>query len=249
MAYVSSEAGEIAGSPHREEGALCPCCEVARAMQLRLGTHVHCAGEQVGQVGDVVIDPVTRRLTHIVVETHENEARLVPASLVRGSEAEGHELNLSCTKAEFEELGSILEFSYVQLDEFPEPDGSSDVGVETVISMPLYGAEEFGDYPGEYGSSVGLAYHRIPKGEAEVRRSSAVISSDDHQIGAACGFVLSEDRVTHVVLERGHLWGTRDITIPIEAVASIETDELRLSIGKDEVSALPSVRVHRIPFT
>ena len=40
-------------------------------MQLRLGTHVHCAGEQVGQVGDVVIDPVTRRLTHIVVETHE----------------------------------------------------------------------------------------------------------------------------------------------------------------------------------
>lgn len=218
-------------------------------MQLHLGTHVRCAGEKVGQVGDVVIDPASRRLTHVVVETHENEARLVAASLLSDGEAEGHELNLSCTKAEFDALGSILEFSYVQLDEFPEPDGSSDVGVETVISMPMYGAEEFGDYPGEYGSSVGLAYHRIPKGEAEVRRSSAVVSADGHQIGAACGFVLDEDRVTHVVLERGHLWGTRDITIPIDAVAAIETDELRLSIGKDEVSALPSVRVHRIPFT
>ena len=218
-------------------------------MQLRLGTHVRCAGEGVvGQVGDVVIDPVSRRLTHVVVETHSNEARLVPASFVREGEADG-ELVLSCTKAEFDELGSILEFSYVQLDEFPDGDGRSDVGVETVISMPLYGAEEFGDYPGEYGSSIGLAYHRIPKGEAEFRRSSAVISSDGHQIGAACGFVLYEDRVTHVVLERGHLWGTRDVTIPIDAVASIETDELTLSISKHEVSALPSVRVHRIPFT
>jgi uncharacterized protein YrrD len=218
-------------------------------MQLRLGTHVHCGGEQVGQVGDVVIDPASRRLTHVVVETHENEARLVPASLIHGGEPEAHELVLSCTKAEFDELGSILEFTYVQLDEFPEPDASSDVGVETVISMPMYGAEEFGDYPGEYGSSVGLAYHRIPKGEAEVRRSSAVVSADGHQIGAACGFVLYEDRVTHVVLERGHLWGTRDVTIPIDAVKAIETDELTLSINKDEVSALPSVRVHRIPFT
>jgi sporulation protein YlmC with PRC-barrel domain len=218
-------------------------------MQLRLGTHVRCAGEVVGQVGDVVIDPVARRLTHVVVETHSNEARLVPARLVHDGEADGRELVLSCTKTEFDELGSILEFSYVQLDEFPESDGRSDVGVETVISMPLYGAEEFGDYPGEYGSSIGLAYHRIPKGEAEVRRSSAVISSDGHQIGAACGFVLFEDRVTHVVLERGHLWGTRDITIPIDAVEAIETDELTLSISKDEVSALPTVRVHRIPFT
>jgi sporulation protein YlmC with PRC-barrel domain len=218
-------------------------------MQLRLGTHVRCGGEVVGQVGDVVIDPVSRRLTHVVVETQSSEARLVPASVVRGGEADGRELVLSCTKAEFDDLGSILEFSYVQLDEFPESDGGSDVGVETVISMPLYGAEEFGDYPGEYGSSVGLAYHRIPKGQAEVRRSSAVIASDGHQIGAACGFVLEEDRVTHVVLERGHLWGTRDVTIPIDAVESIETDELTLSISKDEASALPSVRVHRIPFT
>src|SRR4051812_13866738 len=218
-------------------------------MQLRLGTHVRYEGSVIGEVADVVIDPVSRRLTHVVVEANDGQARLVPASLVSGSEPDGHELVMTCSKAEFDALRSILEFSYVSLDEFPTSDGDSDVGVETVISMPLYGAEEFGDYAGEVGSSVGLAYHRIPKGEAEVRRSSAVISADGHQIGAACGFVLYEDRVTHVVLERGHLWGTRDVTIPIDAVKSIATDELTLSIDKDEVSALPSVRVHRIPFT
>ncbi len=218
-------------------------------MQLRLGTHVRCEGKVIGEVADVVIDPVSRRLTHVVVEANDSEARLVPASLVSDGDTDAHELVITCTRDEFDELRSVLEFSYVSLDEFPAPDGNSDVGVETVISMPLYGAEEFGDYAGEVGSSVGLAYHRIPKGEAEVRRSSAVISADEHQIGSACGFIVYDGRVTHVVLERGHLWGTRDITIPIDAVEAIETDELRLSITKDEVSALPSVRVHRIPFT
>jgi sporulation protein YlmC with PRC-barrel domain len=218
-------------------------------MQIRLGTHVCCEGSVIGEVADVVIDPASRRLTHVVVEANDSEVRLVPASLVAEGEAEGHELVISCTKEEFDGLRSVLEFSYASLDEFPASDGDSDVGVETVISMPLYGAEEFGDYAGEYGSSVGLAYHRIPKGEAEVRRSSPVIAAGGHQIGSACGFVLYDGRVTHVVLERGHLWGTRDITIPIDAVEAIETDELRLSITKEEVSALPSVRVHRIPFT
>jgi sporulation protein YlmC with PRC-barrel domain len=58
-------------------------------MQLRLGTQVRCAGDVVGQVGDVVIDPASRRLTHVVVETHSNEARLVPGSLIHGGEADG----------------------------------------------------------------------------------------------------------------------------------------------------------------
>jgi sporulation protein YlmC with PRC-barrel domain len=218
-------------------------------MQLRLGTHVRCADGVIGEVGDVVIDPVSRRLTHVVVETEQNAARLVPASHIPDDQTDGHELVIACTRGEFDDFESVLEFSYVSLDEFPAGDADSDVGVETVISMPLYGAEEFGDYPGEYGSSVGLAYHRIPKGEAEVRRSSAVISADGHQIGCACGFVIYDGRVTHVVLEHGHLWGTRDVTIPIDAVDTIETDELTLSISKEDVSALPAVRVHRLPFT
>jgi hypothetical protein len=48
-----------------------------------------------------------------------------------------------------------------------------------------------------------------------------------------------------VLLERGHLWGRREVTIPIGAVAKVETDAVTLSLSKDQVGELPSVRVHR----
>src|SRR3954452_23711362 len=100
-------------------------------MQLRLGTHVRCEGSVIGEVADVVIDPASRRLTHVVVEANDSEARLVPASLVAEGEAGGQEVGISLTKEKFGGLRSVLEFSYASLDEFPASDGDSDVGVET----------------------------------------------------------------------------------------------------------------------
>jgi hypothetical protein len=47
------------------------------------------------------------------------------------------------------------------------------------------------------------------------------------------------------VLERGHLWGKRDVTIPIGSVTQIETDAVTVGLTKDEVGALPTVHVHR----
>jgi hypothetical protein len=47
------------------------------------------------------------------------------------------------------------------------------------------------------------------------------------------------------VLERGHLWGKRDITIPIGSVTRIETDAVTVGLSKDEVGGLPAVHVHR----
>ena len=215
-------------------------------MQLRLGTHVRCEGEVVGEVADVVIEPAARRRI-IVVETSEREAARLGACAERGSERRGRRSVARGPSS----TGSIdRRVRFVRLDEIPEPTDDADVGVvETAISMPSIGSTEFGDFAGEYGSSIGLAYHRIPKGEAEVRRASPVTSPTQHEIGYACGFVFDDLRVTHVVLERGHLWGTRDITIPIDGVEKIETDGLTLSLTKDEVAALPAVRLHHLPFS
>jgi hypothetical protein len=46
-------------------------------------------------------------------------------------------------------------------------------------------------------------------------------------------------------LERGHLWGRKEVTIPIGAVARVENDEVHVALSKDEVGALPAVRVGR----
>ena len=47
------------------------------------------------------------------------------------------------------------------------------------------------------------------------------------------------------MLEHGHLWGKREVVIPIGAVARVETDAVVLTLSKDEVGALESHRVHR----
>jgi sporulation protein YlmC with PRC-barrel domain len=50
--------------------------------------------------------------------------------------------------------------------------------------------------------------------------------------------VVDDDaRITHLLLERGHLWARHELTIPIGAVARIETDGITLSLGKDELRA------------
>jgi hypothetical protein len=41
------------------------------------------------------------------------------------------------------------------------------------------------------------------------------------------------------------LWGKRDVTIPIGAVAKVANDEVTLSLSKDDVGALPTAHVHR----
>jgi hypothetical protein len=46
--------------------------------------------------------------------------------------------------------------------------------------------------------------------------------------------------VTHVLLKEGHLWGRRQVAIPVSAVASVD-DGIRLKITKQEVEDLPPV--------
>jgi hypothetical protein len=56
-----------------------------------------------------------------------------------------------------------------------------------------------------------------------------------------------DEHITHLVLERGHLGGRREVTIPIAAVAKVETDEVTLSLTKDQVGSLSEVAVQRWP--
>jgi uncharacterized protein YrrD len=89
-------------------------------------------------------------------------------------------------------------------------------------------------------------YDRIPKGDVEIRRASPVTSSDGHHLGHVDGFVVDgEDHIGQLVLEHGHLWGKREVVIPVGAVASVQTDEVVLKLTKDQVGALESRRVHR----
>ena len=81
------------------------------AMRLQLDSPVRCAGDVVGKVADVVIEPVTRRLTHVVVETEDKDARLVPLALVSVGADGRRGLALTCTEGELRALQSIRDWT------------------------------------------------------------------------------------------------------------------------------------------
>jgi sporulation protein YlmC with PRC-barrel domain len=201
-----------------------------------------------GELADIVIDPLEKRVAHLVVEPRQGdgEARLVPIQLAKVRDDEQREIELECTLDEAQKFESVHEAAYLRLGESPAEDPDWDVGVEDVLAMPYYAGLDVGLYPGELDSHVTMYYDRVPKGEVEVRRASAVISADGHSLGEVDGFVVDADEhITHLVLERGHLWGRKEVTIPIGAVARIESDAVHVALSKDEVGALPAVRVGR----
>ena len=65
----------------------------------------------------------------------------------------------------------------------------------------------------------------------------------DGEIGEVLGFIVNPDdqRVTHVVLKEGHLWGRKEVAIPISAVTAID-EGIRLNITKQQVEDLPPSR-------
>jgi hypothetical protein len=217
-------------------------------VKLELGSPVRCTDGPFGELADVVIDPIARRITHLVVAPHHRHelVRLVPIDLAAAANNGRAAVSLGCTLEYARQLPSVQEFAYLRLGEFPAKDPDWDVGIENVLALPYYGYAGFGEEAIDYDPHVSTTYDRVPKGEVEIRRASEVMSADGDRLGHVDGFLVAgDDQITHVVLERGHLWGRRDVTIPITAVTGVKTDSVTVRLTKDEVAALPAIPVHR----
>jgi sporulation protein YlmC with PRC-barrel domain len=213
-------------------------------MRLGLGNVVQCTDAPFGELADVVIDPVSRRVTHLVVQPHHraDRARLVPIERASGA---GDVVALDCSIADVEALEPVHESAYLRVGEFPVADPDWEIGIEDVLALPLYQEMEGGATVIDPDPHVMVNYDRIPKHEVEIRRSSAVMSADGHRLGHVDGFLIGSGETADIVLERGHLWGRREIVIPAAAVARVENDAVTLSLTKDDVEALTARRVHR----
>lgn len=205
-----------------------------------IGAEARCTDGSCGEVTRVVVDPVAKSVTHLVVEPKHRRGlgRLVPLRLV---EAGGDDIRLRCSLAEFRQLDSAEETQFV-----PGSAGYSAYGPEQVLSWPYYGLG------GGLGMGVGTAmdstsqtitYDALPAGEVAVRRGDRVYATDG-AIGHVQGLVIDprSQHVTHVLLQEGHLWGRKQVAIPIKAVAGTDTG-IRLSISRDQVRDLPPVDV------
>lgn len=215
---------------------------MAQMAEFTIGAEVRCSDGDCGELRRVVVDPVARAVTHLVVEPKNREglARLVPLDLV---DAAAGEIRLRCTLAAFEQLDSAEETQFI-----PGSSGYAAYGPGQVVSMPYYGLGGGIGVPGAMdvdmaGVSQTVTYDKVPLGEVDVRRGEHVHATDG-DIGRVQGLVIdpADRHVTHVLLQEGHLWGRKEVAIPISAVTGVEGG-IHLSITKQEVQDLPSVDI------
>ena len=207
-------------------------------MKLELGTSIRCADGATRELVDVVIDSSSSRVTHLVIRPaqHAEDARLVPISLASRVEDGESEISLNCGAADLERFDPVHKFEILRAGERPNEDPKWDVGVEDIVVASNYAPTAFGDYGGSLDSDVTISYDRVPKGEIELRHASSVYSADGHHLGSVDAVVVDDgDRLTHLLLERGHLWWKREVALPAESISKFESDMLTLGLTKREL--------------
>jgi sporulation protein YlmC with PRC-barrel domain len=210
-------------------------------MRLQLGAPVYGVEGEIGVLADLVVDPASRRVTHLVVQAnhHAALARLVPIELATGEDLADGRLSLRCSTHELRRLPEVRELAYARLYDFPVEDPDWDVGITEVLALPGRGNPDVELNP--TAEPPAMIYDRIPKGEVELRRGSPVVTADGRRVGRVTGLVADDDdHITAVVLRRGWLHRPRELTIPARAVARVETDAVTLRLAKRELD--PSAR-------
>ena len=187
---------------------------MAERTQFIIGAEVNCTDGQCGEVIRVVVDPAAEVVTHLVVEpTHrEGLGRLVPLELVDLDAVGGAsgDVTLRCSLEEFDNLEAAEESYFL-------PGGNVGNITPPIITDTL------------------------PEGEIGIRKGQQVHATDGG-IGRVQGLVIDRatHHVTHVLLHEGHLWGKKEVAIPIGAVKGI-AEGIQLTLTKHEVQDLPAV--------
>ena len=226
--------------------------------EFKIGTDITCKDGECGILRRVIIDPVARSVTHLVVGPRHRTGkdRLVPIDLV---ETSAPRIRLGCTMADF----ALLEAAEETTTLLPGATQPWETGFEGPLAdeaeeeLPLsyYELRTGGMGRGIGGVSRGstgtpprtVSYDRVPAGDVQVRRAEHVYATDG-PVGRVKGLVIDpkDHHVTHVLLAEGHLWGERQVTIPIGTVKGVEDDQLRLTLTKDQVRDLPPVEIEPV---
>ena len=77
--------------------------------------------------------------------------------------------------------------------------------------------------------------------------SGMEIEASDGKVGKLDELVLDPNSgdITHLQMREGHLWGKKDVAIPMADVEFIESETIYLKLDKAGVKALPAVKVKR----
>ena len=196
-----------------------------------LEAKVLCTDGHAGTTSAVIVNPVKQEVTHVVVESIKYLDFLVPLEMV--ADTTPGEVHLNCTIEELHGMRSFTETHYVHDDLY---DGAMYQGSQYLAPYATQGPD--------YGGL--MEEEKVPFGELAVHRGT-IVHATDGRIGVMEEFVIESDtgHVSHIVLRKGHLWGKRDVVIPVSAIDHGNYESLFLNVTKKAIQDLPGVSIQR----
>jgi len=192
-------------------------------MDLHLNAHVECTDGRVGHLENIILNPKTEKVTYLVVRGNDlqNRERLVPEKLVK--EATPDTVHLSIDKERFERMKDFIQEEYIP------------------SNIMLYMADMAGWNVGT-PAGVFVEHETVPAGGTIVHKGAKVFATDGH-VGKVDDFLVEKKtgRITHLILLEGHLWGKKDISVPVSQIDRYEDGNVYLNIDKSGVENLPVI--------
>lgn len=199
-------------------------------MDIPIDAEVFCTDGYCGRSTRVILKPETEEVTHLVVKEKMSPHKeiLIPVTAVM--ETTPDSINLRYTRDTTAHLQPFIETEYVKV-EIPQPAGGAN------FMMPYV-------YPRV--ETLAVKHEAIPADELEVRRGARVEATDGH-VGRVDELLVDpeNDHITHLVLREGHLWGQKDVSIPVSRIKRIDEETVYLNVDKRQIEALPAVPAHR----
>ncbi len=209
-------------------------------MDIPVNVNVHCADGLCGRSTYVLIDPVLEQVTHLVVREAEvpHTERVVPVAGVAGTAPDV--ILLQCTRKELQGMDPFTLTEYVKED-LPDDlraERLAYIGMGSYMLWP-YVIPARPEY-------VAVEQEQVPPGELAVRRGARVEARDGH-VGRVDEFVVNPENghISHLVMREGHLWGKKDVAIPVSGIDHYERGMVFLKLSKQQIEALPAFPVRR----
>ena len=201
-------------------------------MDIPMGAKVTCTDGAAGQVTLVIFMPTTEKITHVVINDLLFPETEYLVSVDHITESSLALIHLNCSR---EELSKMPVFDK---EEFVPPflPGS----MSSPYMMWPYFAPE--------ATFMKVEKEHIPADELAIRRGARVDATDGY-VGRVDEFLINpqDDLITHLVLREGHLWGQKDVTIPVGMIDHYQDTTVFLKINKSQIAALSAIPIRHSP--
>jgi sporulation protein YlmC with PRC-barrel domain len=203
-------------------------------MDIPLDVEVSCSDGRNGRSTAIIVDPKSDQVTHFVVEAETREY-LVPINAIAESAANRIRLHWSWT-----ELIAAEPF----VKQVPADEAHMEILAAEMAGSSVLGPYTSPDavYMAETLAAATMGEEQVPENELAIHWGARVEATDG-DIGRVDELLIDPqtNRISHLVLRKGHFWGKRDVTIPVEQIDRVEADVLFLRLDKAAVGQLPSV--------